>query len=378
MSTQPMSPRPNERGTALIAVLSIVMILLPLGAFVVFQCRTDFAIQRNLRAELEAFYVAEAGLEHAIADIRPGQSFDDILRGPDRIASTADDGVFPFREGPPGDFPAPPFRYAVSVTRGTNGMLHILSRGSGVNGASKMVEALVTRSRLAFTPAALHSDAAVVEVDLGSAGFLVSGFDHRRTDAPHEATGPEAPVPALAASNANAEEFLRRHLSDAAAHQLVGAGDAPSIATTAPLDLAAYATTIARLPTRVGLPAIIAGESAALGTAEAPLISFADGDLTVSGQLTGTGVLVIRGTFHVSGAVVFSGLVLAMGGVVCEPGSSVTVMGAFWHAPGTDGRLQLRGRGALMYSSSALASVDGAFPELLPHAVVVAGWQEQW
>lgn len=38
----------NQRGTALVATLAIVMVLLPLGALLVFQCRTDLMIQHNL------------------------------------------------------------------------------------------------------------------------------------------------------------------------------------------------------------------------------------------------------------------------------------------------------------------------------------------
>src|SRR5262245_46040506 len=95
----------REDGMALIATLAIGMILLPLGAFVLWQCRTDLAIQHNQRAEIEAFYVAEAGLEHALAEIRPAASFAPLLRGPDRVAGTNDDGGFPFAEGHPADFP---------------------------------------------------------------------------------------------------------------------------------------------------------------------------------------------------------------------------------------------------------------------------------
>ncbi len=154
----------NQRGTALIATLALIMILLPVGAYVVLQCRTDLMIERNFNAELETFYAAEAGLEHAIAEIRPGQSFDNILAGPDRIPETADDGWFPFEEGAPAAFPYPPFAYDVRVTPAGDNLLSVVSRATGRAGANKTVAALVRRSPLPFTPAALYAARSVAPI----------------------------------------------------------------------------------------------------------------------------------------------------------------------------------------------------------------------
>ncbi len=367
----------NQRGSALIAALTIAMILLPLGVFVVLQCRNDFLMQRKSRSEVEAFYVAEAGLEHAVAEIPAGQSFDPILAGPDRVAGTEDDGVFPFAEGPPAEFPYAPFRYDVHATSADNAMVRILSQGTGTNGATKVVIGLVARSPLAFTPAVLYAESDVTQLSLGSAGFLLSGFDHQLTDSVAQPTGSEAPVPALGTPRADAAAALRQRLSAAAALSLVGAGGTPSVATVAPLDLQAYAAAMAKRPEHVTFTSITGNGTVVLGTRQAPQLSIVTGDCDVAGRLSGDGILVVEGTLHATGNLAFIGLLLALGGVVFESGSDATITGALWRGGGVDNRLELQGTGGIAYSSSALAAVDAAIPGLLPHAAVVVGWQEQ-
>jgi hypothetical protein len=363
----------SERGTALMATLIIIMILLPLGVYVVLQCRTDLMIERNFRAEIEAFYTAEAGLEHAIAEIGPGQSFDDLLTGPDHIAGTADDGSFPFREGPPGAFPSAPLRYQVRVTAAGHNLLSVESRGTGRYGATKVVAALVARSPLAFTPAALYAETDMRRLDLGS-DLLLSGLDHLIGDPPASPTGTAAPVPALASPDADAEQDLRRWLPEDLAERLVGSGSPPSIATSSPINVQLYADAFAAQPGCSYVPRLSNIEDT--GT---PRISVVDGDAVVSEteRVKGGGVLIVRGTLHITGTFEFTGLVIALNGILFEPSGSVTIAGALWQGRAMDDRLQLRSSGAIVYSSSALGAADAAFPGILPHAAVVCGWEEE-
>lgn len=365
----------NQRGTALVAALGIAMILLPLGALVALQCRTDLSIQHNLRSDIEAFYVAEAGLAHAIADIPPGQSFDQLLAGPDHLKGTADDGAFPFVGGPPSAFPYPPFRYDVQVVPNGSNMLRIVSRASGANGSTKVVDALVTRSPLPFTPAALYAETTNTNVALGD-GFRLSGIDHQAIFPPVPDIAPAAPLPALSTSRVDAEPLLRAALSGAAPGQISGALAAPSVATVPPLGLGTYASSVANSPTATTYTAASA-DGAQWGTRQAPQLSIVAGNLDVAGQLTGSGVLLVRGTLHVTGVVEFSGVVLVQGAVLFDPSSTVSVVGTLWQAASQDERLELRGNGIVAYSSSALSDLEHAFPALLPHAVLVAGWQEE-
>jgi hypothetical protein len=367
----------DQHGTALVAALAIVMILLPVGAFVVLQCRTDLLIQHNLRAEIETFYVAEAGLEHAIAEIAPGTSFDDILTGPDHLAGTPDDGIFSFAEGAPSAFPFAPFRYDVRVTRSGSDMVSVVSSGTGINGATRVVSVLVKRSAVPVTPAAFYAEGDVSALDMGSADFLLSGFDHQLADPPDAPAGPAAALPALSSSSVDMEGVLRQRLRGDSAQRLVGAGGTPSISTAPALDLPRYALACANRPEHIQVPGLTVDEAMALGTLQAPQLSIVSGDLNVAGQLSGAGVMVVQGTLEVTGTVAFTGLVLAMGGIVFDAGSDVTILGGLWRAASMDSRVQLGGRGAVVFSSAALATVDTAFQGLLPHPAVVASWQEQ-
>jgi hypothetical protein len=372
-----MKRRIDQHGTALMAVLIIMMILLPVGAFVVMQCRTDLLVHHNLRAEAEVFSVAEAGLDHALADIAPGGSFAGLLAGPDHVAGNADDGFFPFIEGLPAAFPASPLRYDVRVSSVNAGMVQLLSTGVGRNGATKVIEALVARAPLPFTPGALYVQGDASTLDLGSGGFLLSGYDHVAGDVPNNPTGTAAAIPALAASDARAEPSLRAGLPPGSASRVVGKGGAPSIATGVPIDLQALAARCASQPGSVQLSGAAVGAGASLGTASAPQVSITADSVDVTGSISGAGVLIVQGTLHVSGALAFTGVVLAMGGVSFEPASTVTVTGAFWRAASQDARLSFNGGGAVLYSSTALAAIDQAFAGLLPHAAVMVGWQEQ-
>ena len=364
----------NQRGTALVAALSIAMILLPLGALVALQCRTDLTIQRNLRSDVETFYVAEAGLAHAVADIPPGRSFDRLLAGPDRVVGTMDDGLFPFANGQPDAFPYPPFRYDVQVIPITPTLLRIVSSASGLNGSTKVVEALVTRAALPFTPAALYAETTKTNVSLG-ASFQLSGTDHQAVF-PAVAMNPAAAqLPALSTPSTETEAMLRSQLSIAAG-QVSGAGGAPSISTAAPLDLDTYAQGITTIPVATVQP-VVAVDDATWGTRDQPQVSIIVGDLRVPGHLNGSGILLVRGTLDVTGTLEFSGIVLVQGAVLLEPSSNVTLLGAVWQAASQDERLELHGQGIVAYSSDALADLDRTFPALLPHAATLAGWREE-
>jgi hypothetical protein len=364
----------NQRGAALVAALSLAMILLPLGALVVFQCRTDLLIEHNVRSEIEAFYVADAGLEHALAEIGPGLSFDPILVGPDGVAGTADDGIFPFDEGTPADFP-PPLRYDVRASR-SGQLLQLTSQATGAGGASKIVAALVARAPTPFSPAALYTLGDPARLTLGPE-FTVSGFDHRLGDAPTAPTGSTAAVAALSSPTADGIATLQQQLLGDTTARLVGAGDTPSLATASSgLDVRSFALSAATRPERVAIAGGELDTPLPLGTLAAPQLSVVAGDLTISGVASGCGVLIIEGTLHLGGTFDFTGLIIALGGLVADAQSTLRLAGAFWRDPAVDERFDLQGSGSIVYSSDGLLTADHAFPNWLPRAAIVAGWQE--
>lgn len=139
-------PRNPVAGHALIMTLCLTAILTPLAVFAVQQAHTALVLQRQACTTLELFYVAEAGLAHALADLDADPSFDRLQLGPDGVAGTDDDGEFPFLHAPPAFFPRGPFRYEVSVEARGRDVLDIVARGFGAGPATQAVAATVIRS----------------------------------------------------------------------------------------------------------------------------------------------------------------------------------------------------------------------------------------
>src|SRR5262249_6190070 len=150
------------------------------------------------------------------------------------------------------------------------------SQASGHGESAKIVQALVTRSPSPFTPAAVYASGALTDLNLGTQGFELSGFDHQIDGTPAAA----APLPALAGPNAD-PSALPSGLSGSAAGQLSGAGATPSIASTAPLDLASMAAAGAAYPNRVWVSPT-SDANLVLGTTSAPQVSIVSGNLDVS------------------------------------------------------------------------------------------------
>jgi len=59
----------NEKGVALLLILWVLFLLSIISAEFAFSMRTDFAITLNFKEEMEAYYLAQAGINHAIAKI---------------------------------------------------------------------------------------------------------------------------------------------------------------------------------------------------------------------------------------------------------------------------------------------------------------------
>jgi hypothetical protein len=100
-------------------------------------------VARNLRADLHAFYVADAGLNHALSIVSRSPSAAAVVAGPDGVAGTADDGGILDAPAAQVPFPAAPYGYTVDAQPLANGGVRIRSLGVGWDGATKQLEAVV-------------------------------------------------------------------------------------------------------------------------------------------------------------------------------------------------------------------------------------------
>lgn len=366
-------PESTERGSALTATLAATAVLLPLAALAALLARTNFYVQQNTRAQAEAFYTADAGAEHALAEMPPAATFGDLLNGPDRIHGTGDDGVFPFREATTGYFPAEPLRYQVRIEQVNNTLLRVTSTADGRRNAHAVIEVLVGRDPAPFVPGAIYAPGGVV-LSVGS-DTLVSGFDHATGDAPDHPTGGGSPLPALGIAEGDAGGPVHAQLVSSEPDRLVGKGDRPSVADVEPIaldelieQLAATAGTI-----RLSGNSLVAGSQ--LGTPSAPQITVVLDPTEITGPVSGAGVLIAMGELRISGSLDFEGLVFIRSALNVSETGSVRVTGSLW-VDGYSADVRLSGRGAVVYSRDAMVAVDRWLAGRLPHALIVQSWRE--
>ncbi len=135
----------RQSGAALATVLVAMTLLLPVGALAVLQARSGLLTQQSLRGDTESLHAAEAGIACALVWLQGVSDFAALLRGPDHLSGTADDGLPPT----PLDCGAPlpsPERFEVRFENGgAIDKLVIVASGHGTRGATRVLEQHVRR-----------------------------------------------------------------------------------------------------------------------------------------------------------------------------------------------------------------------------------------
>jgi hypothetical protein len=84
----------SRKGVALITAVLVMMIFLAIGAVFLTLTNTDLKIAVNQRKSLQAFYIAETGIQRALVALgEEGHNWGNLLRGEDGIGGTGDDGL---------------------------------------------------------------------------------------------------------------------------------------------------------------------------------------------------------------------------------------------------------------------------------------------
>lgn len=333
-------PRDDARGSALLVTLTILSLLSSIAAFAVLQARSDSLIQQNARAALTAFTVAEAGLELARADLERDARFS-------RMAAAAG-GPYPFAAPPPEFFPAPPFRFQVTVAARDTEHVDIISLSSGGSGQHARLVLSVRREPAPFVPAALDSAAAPPSLLLGG-DFRIAGGRG---------------VPGLGVRGAEAARLLLSAIDADTAARIDGeppvAGSVSGVFTSL-FDRIATNSTAQTLPPRV---------DGGLGHG----VFFSAQSLTAV-AVEGSGILLVDGDFNVEQSFAFDGLVLVRGDLMFGEDSIVQIDGGVLQgAPGA--ALHLRGRGAIRHDAAQLTAAEGLLDAPLDRRAVMAGWRD--
>jgi hypothetical protein len=342
--------RAGEAGYALLTVLIAIAALTPLAAFAVLQARVDALVQQDTRRAVEAFRVAESGLEHAVADLVAEPSFDRLGAGPDRRRGTGDDGEYPFARRPPEFFPLAPFHYVVRVVPVDGDRVDLIAWGYGSGTAMHAVGVSVIRDARPYVPAAVAAGAPVLDLELGLE-FRLAGDS-------------AAGIAALAVGSEDTAANLRARLAPDTAARLTGRGGSPSIAPAKLPDLAAFFDAAVRRSDARAVAGALQGDIGHGLFVSAGSLQLAD--------LSGDGMLVVGGSLEISGTSTFSGVIVALGDVRLDGGGRTTVAGAVL----ADRALILRGGGEFRYDAGVVDRVGTEFSGLLPRGLRIGGWRE--
>jgi len=317
----------NSRGTALLSVLTTLSILLPVVMHTTAQSHLDLLYARNFRDHTDATYLAEAGLEVALARIGPFGTLRDLTHGRDGVVGTSDDPewVRTLDDGR---------HYEVVVQAvGTTGV-DVVSTARGRHGARSALAARVETASHPYTPAALVPGANVV-FELGPT------LQIRGSDTPYG----RDPVAAIAdAAGLDPRFDVDAILASLASHDLAVRIDA------------------------------IDGDTF-LGDVDTPQLSLIDGDIDIAGAARGAGILLVRGALRLDGSLTFDGMIVVDGDLESTTASELELTGAVWQSP-RGSRLRLNGTGSLRFDPVAIERADTAAPGVLPRALRVLGYRE--
>ncbi len=363
----------SDRGIALVVAIFISSILLTLiGGGLLFS-GLELKIASALKTGTGALYVADAGIQHALAVIPAGTTFS-YSTDPNNPTEVVPNTPYPTN--------ASPYNYRVTAISTNGGTQAILtSTAQGPNSAKKVVVAYIGWG--SFGLGSISSAGPTPPntlTNFSGTSFSIDGNDNCNS----------APaVPGIVVTDsALATSITNATTSDGglASNQMglvTGTGGAPSVSTITPLSQKVSQIADAYLSpplTHVDLAAGNYSGTGSWGTSTTPQITQVTGDAQITGNITGYGVLIVNGTLDVAGNFTFNGLVIARGGnVSVQVTGNAGIYGSLLIAPPTASGstvLDVRGNAHIGYNSCALASADGWKP--LPKKAKLLAWQEKF
>jgi len=410
----------SSQGLALFTVIFVMAFFLLFVTGGLLFSRLELKKSSNLRFEVQAVEVADAGLQHALALIPWLWDFNAQLGCGSPPCTLVPDASFPAGSG---------FSYTVTARNNSDGggasndtdkVIVLTSQSSGPGSSRRSVEAYIRRSVAAFAPpGALYVNAAsaspVADSSNPSAEYFfdydnnvrVIGNDTNTNGTP----GPNGPVWGVAATNsavtdALTAEYTGQYPGGSTGMQLhdvmytaQGVDVEPAIDTVSDvLDIDAIAANFFGQGGTVkylnGLTtdatACPSSNPCQLGTSAAPQITYIketyDTDLTIlKGYVTGYGVLVFEGRPIIAENFKFYGLIVhqrsnGSASISFEDSANVyggVLLGSYDEGDGKKARFGLKDNVRLYYSSQALAAVDSNWGTLLPKPPRVFAWLDK-
>jgi len=356
----------DQRGMVLYSSLLILSLLVAVGVGARVMLQSDFKLLANMRASMEAFYVADAGIEWSKDEIRKNFSHPPIL--PSRAQSFSS-----------GNFSVS----FLSPTAVTSLVARIVVRSTGaVGSSSQVVQAQVTKTYdLADGAVSLRGSAN--RVNFAGNPLLISGVDY--DPATGQAVAGSKARPAISVPDEILQGLVEQGLSENQQSGNVGSGGGTSAITESDFipasavvrfadGLCSSAQAVTALVPSDGM-LLLAGQT--WGTRTSPQLRCIEGlagpgdSVNLGGGVTGAGILVVRNAdLIVSGSLQWEGLIVVTGSNVSfkvTGGESKEIYGSLMvNETGTPGTgtaiLDIQGSVRVLFSRPALNRVASLIP----------------
>jgi hypothetical protein len=356
----------DQRGMVLYSSLLILSLLVAVGVGARVMLQSDFKILANMRASMEAFYVAEAGIEWSKDEIRKNFNHPPTL--PNRAQNFSS-----------GNFSVS----FLSPTAVTSLVARIVVRSTGaVGNSSQVVQAQVTKTYdLADGAVSLRGSAN--RVNFAGTPLLISGVDY--DPATGQAIAGSKARPAISVPDEILQGLVEQGLSENQQSGNVGSGGGMSAIAESDLIPASAVIRFADglCSSAQAVPALVPSDGMLLlagqtwGTRTSPQLRCIEGlagpgdSVNLGGGVTGAGILVVRNAdLIVSGSLQWEGLIIVTGSNVSfkvTGGESKEIYGSLMvNETGTPGTgtaiLDIQGSVRVLFSRPALSRVAGLIP----------------
>ena len=329
-----------DQGVALASVLFCLAGLVVMTATLFLTTMIDLQATTNTAAASDAFYVAEAGIQHLWSILEPAPDFSEALSWPEGRPPLA----------APIWLPRPVQTYTLRVTGASDGSLVALSEGTSDRGTRARVK-VVFRREAVFRPVAALVSASSVTSAVVTGALDAVGEDRDRA---------ERPLPAAGAENRAGADILQSALGNGRRAVVVG-----------PSGLEAAANRLRPSPDR----ALTGPHTAGMwGQPDSPEVVRLVANAEIGGEVTAAGIVLADALLHVTGRFEVEGLLLAARGLSVD--GSLLVHGGLWVAEGLT--VSSSGQLRIDYASTPLNRANGLRPGALPRAPVLGAWEEVW
>jgi len=356
----------DQRGMVLYSSLLILSLLVAVGVGARVMLQSDFKLLANMRASMEAFYVAEAGIEWSKDEIRKNFSHPPIV--PSRAQSFSS-----------GNFSVS----FLSPTAVTSLVARIVVRSTGaVGSSSQVVQAQVTKT-YDLADGAISLRGSANRVNFAGNPLLISGVDY--DPATGQAVAGSKARPAISVPDEILQGLVEQGLSENQQSGNVGSGGGtsaiaesdfiPASAVVRFADgLCSSAQAVTTLVPSDGV-LLLAGQT--WGTRTSPQLRCVEGlagpgdSVNLGGGVIGAGILVVRNAdLIVSGSLQWEGLIVVTGSNVSfkvTGGESKEIYGSLMvNETGTPGTgtaiLDIQGSVRVLFSRPALNRVASLIP----------------